>query len=372
MEQSSDARGYFTQLDGVRAIAILAVILTHTWDSPDWPITDTILGGGWAGVNLFFVLSGFLITGVLWDARGKEGYYRNFYGRRALRIFPVFFLVMFFVFALWPHSPYLDPVRHRWPMYFLFMANIVVAMRGFGLRVTDVVWSLAVEEQFYLVWPTVVRRIGVKLLMRICAAVIVIEPFLRWAAYERLAPSTVKVLTIFQADSFAMGALMCLLMREKSFTPGQFRRAGKLLLLIAGPVFLSGLWLSDKTFYRVVIDYSVIGAASSGLILSALYSSRVGAWLSKRWITHIGKVSYGMYLYHAIVIVVMSKAAQVLHLPATRSILSSTAMFIAVTSVSVAVATVSFRYFELPFLRMKRFFTAEPQAHAVPQGATSA
>src|ERR1700722_8413906 len=129
-----DSKGHIQQLDGIRAIAILAVILTHTWETPAWPHVNSFFGGAWAGVILFFVLSGYLITGVLWDTRDKDRYYFNFYGRRALRIFPIYFLVLFVVFVLWPHSAYLDPIRYPWPLYVLFMANVAVAMHGFGLR----------------------------------------------------------------------------------------------------------------------------------------------------------------------------------------------------------------------------------------------
>jgi peptidoglycan/LPS O-acetylase OafA/YrhL len=352
-----DSKGHIPQLDGIRAIAILAVILTHTWETPAWPHVNSFFGGAWAGVILFFVLSGYLITGVLWDTRGKDRYYFNFYGRRALRIFPIYFLVLFVVFVLWPHSAYLDPIRYRWPLYVLFMANVAVAMHGFGLRIMDITWSLGLEEQFYLAWPSVIRRLSAKQGMLTCIGIIVIEPFARLAAHGHFTPTAIKALTIFQVDSFAMGALICIATREKVLTGEQFRRLGKLLFLIAGPAILatSALNLPNYNLYNEVLFYTVAAAASSGLILSALHSQRVSAALCTRWVMHVGKVSYGTYLYHAIVIVVLSKVAEVAHLRSSPAI-SSVCMFAAAAIVTIAIATVSYRYFELPFLRLKRYF----------------
>jgi peptidoglycan/LPS O-acetylase OafA/YrhL len=359
-----DTKGHIPQLDGIRAIAITAVILTHTWDTPAWPHVNDLFGGAWVGVILFFVLSGYLITGVLWDTRDQQRYYLNFYGRRALRIFPIYFLVLFIVFVVWPHSAYLDPVRSRWPLYVLFMANIAVAMHGFGLRIMDVTWSLGLEEQFYFAWPSVIRRLSAKQAMLTCIGIIVAEPFARLAAHGHFNPTAIKALTLFQVDSFAMGALICIATREQALTAEQFRRVGRLLLLTAGPVLVatSAFRSPEDSLYSEVVYYTIAAAASSGLMLSALYSPWVAAALSTRWVMHVGKVSYGTYLYHAIVIVVLSKAAEVAHVQTRWPALNSVCAFIGTAIMTVGIATVSYRYLEMPFLRLKRLFASSNPA----------
>src|SRR5579864_5742100 len=154
---------FIPQLDGLRAFAILPVLLTHSWYyAPDVPISW--LGPqGWIGVDLFFVLSGFLITRILLESKDMPRYYLNFYARRGLRVWPVYYLLLFFVFVISAHLP------PHWNRYFprtLFPARFFVFYLQntfldlptipFALAVT---WSLATEEQFYLVWPFLVSRV---------------------------------------------------------------------------------------------------------------------------------------------------------------------------------------------------------------------
>jgi hypothetical protein len=159
-------------LDGVRGIAILLVLFHH------FTVFDPITGVGawlgfaallgWCGVDLFFVLSGFLITGILIDARGSSRYFSSFYMRRSLRIFPLYFLVVFLSFVVLPRFPALHDVLAgptdvvQWP-YWTYLVNFAIADRAQFLHgILDISWSLAIEEQFYIVWAVVVWALPVR------------------------------------------------------------------------------------------------------------------------------------------------------------------------------------------------------------------
>jgi len=166
--QRADA-GFVPALDGLRGIAIILVMLHHfTYYRPTSGIDEQIVSVlifFWTGVDLFFVLSGFLITGILLDTRGNERYFTSFYARRILRIFPLYYLILFLALVVLPKFPAVHTVLigqdasvdlpPQWP-YWLYLTNFSIADRGWVHGWVDVAWSLAIEEQFYLIWPLVV------------------------------------------------------------------------------------------------------------------------------------------------------------------------------------------------------------------------
>ena len=160
-------RGHLPALDGVRGLAVLGVLLLHfignmqPQDALERALV-TVTKYGSYGVELFFVLSGFLITGILYDARNKPHYFRNFYMRRLLRIFPLYYGVLALVFLVAPlipllQGPTLDYLVERQAWAWLYAVNIYIAKHGdWSLSYLDHFWSLAIEEHFYLFWPLVV------------------------------------------------------------------------------------------------------------------------------------------------------------------------------------------------------------------------
>ena len=179
---------YVPALDGVRGVAILLVILFHhtlmRQQTPLDRVYASIARLGWSGVDLFFVLSGFLITGILCDAKGSPRSYRNFYVRRTLRIFPLYYAFVFFTLTiapwLWPDTPLAEMARaemrdtsEAWS--WLYLSNILFALKeGFGHPNLAVTWSLAIEEQFYLVWPLLVAGLGRHTLMWTCGGLMAV------------------------------------------------------------------------------------------------------------------------------------------------------------------------------------------------------
>src|SRR4051794_24796932 len=230
-------RSHWPALDGLRGTAILAVLVCHySALLPQSPAVGT-LQIGWAGVDLFFVISGFLITGILLDARGTPNYFRNFYARRVLRIFPLYYGILAVTLlsmlavrlATAPHGD--AGLRQLWaaqPWLWTFTVNFWMPLQPTWNRWAEIViplWSLSVEEQFYLVWPLVVWRSSDRALIRTCLAVMVGVLFLRlvltairvdWFALYTMTPT--------RADALAAGALVAVLLR----LPDGERRARRL------------------------------------------------------------------------------------------------------------------------------------------------
>jgi peptidoglycan/LPS O-acetylase OafA/YrhL len=192
---------YSPALDGLRGIAIILVLLHHyTILDPITPgeelLAQTVLIG-WAGVDLFFVLSGFLITGILIDARGSNRYFSSFYARRTLRIFPLYYLIAFVTLLVLPRFANLHALlagsgapTEQWP-YWLYLTNFAIASRDDFLHgVLDITWSLAIEEQFYLVWAVVVWLCRPQALGWLCALIVVAAPVARTLAPPATSTST--------------------------------------------------------------------------------------------------------------------------------------------------------------------------------------
>ncbi|HLL88149.1 MAG TPA: acyltransferase, partial [Tepidisphaeraceae bacterium] len=183
------ARTHYPALDGLRGLAILLVMVSHYVAPPAgggrWGLVfRRAADAGWVGVDLFFALSGFLITGILLDAKGKPGFFRNFFARRTLRVFPLYYGVLFVVCVLLPALGLLKlgvPLSQRW--LWLYATNLFPLLRsadGAGFFFPNSwdlqfghFWSLAVEEHFYLAWPLVVYALGRRPLMVTCAALMV-------------------------------------------------------------------------------------------------------------------------------------------------------------------------------------------------------
>ena len=221
------ARAYVPALDKLRGLAILSVLLFHMpvlirHDSLVEKLAINALGLGWAGVDLFFVLSGFLITGILIDERASPAYFRTFFARRILRIVPVY--VAFLLFSMWiaPRigvSPPASALRLRelqgW--YWSYLINIYIALHGWSAAADGAlhVWSLGVEEQFYLLWPVAVLLIPVRALPRTALACVVGAELFRIAFVLSAGKGEANyVLLPTRMDTLAVGAFLTCAVRN--------------------------------------------------------------------------------------------------------------------------------------------------------------
>jgi peptidoglycan/LPS O-acetylase OafA/YrhL len=367
--------GYSPALDGVRGIAILLVLFHHFTLFDPVTSVGAWLGFvallGWSGVDVFFVLSGFLISGILIDARGSSRYFASFYMRRVLRIFPLYYLVVFLSFIILARFPWWHDLLvgagtvPQWP-YWTYLVNFAIAERGdFQHGVLDVAWSLAIEEQFYLLWPAIVWLMPPRLIGPLCALIVIVVPILRSMALASGAQSVdVYVLPHLRADALALGGLLAwlsrrgLLQRLAAVAPVAVIAGGAAAVWCA--IAAGGPWWYEPLTQR--IGYSLFAIAGAGLVMVAVTSSESSVWqraLRMRWLRACGKYSYCMYLIHLPVSrVVQEFVLGPAQFPQVFGAFwpAQLGFYLLASVPTFALAWLSWHGFEAPILRLKRFF----------------
>ena len=330
-------------------------------------MTGAITAAGWVGVQLFFVLSGFLITGILVDSLGARQYFRSFYVRRTLRIFPLYYAVLIFALLVVPHLanvPEWTAVarKNQW-WYWSYLSNWGGVFRHSIPGFTHF-WSLAVEEQFYLVWPLLVFALSRRRLIGLCAILIATGPLIRLGLHVAgLPPQAGYELTIARWDALAAGALVAVLLRD---APLQERLAwwigriavaslGALLLLIA---YERGLHFDDLVVQ--VVGQSLIAFVSAALVYYCVVppdgtALRIQRLMSAAWLRFFGKYSYAMYVLHfPIQHVLALNLADTLNAGGPNArFLKLMAYLASVVVISTVAAMISWRVLEKPFLDLK-------------------
>jgi len=360
-------RSHMPELDSLRGLAILGVLLYHGlyWArdlslySPWQSRIFRLMAPGQFGVNLFFVLSGFLITGILLDSRTREDYFRRFYFRRALRILPAYYLTLLLLvlFKLTSLGFLLVSLAYSSNMAPLF-----------GLAISyPVLWSLAVEEHFYLVWPAIVRRISTRILLWLLAALLVLSPVSRFFYLQTVlrVPGVRPGFGSFtwnHLDGLALGAIVAILVRRPGWSRRRMLQFS--ILLIVSAVALAALGypfgiLTRTTPIGVALQYvpwNLSFAALLGLFLW-IGTSRWKAIVAPSPLMFFGKISYGLYLYHHLLtfqgfqwFALRSNFNERLNLSLWEQVWAR--MLLAGTA-SILMAFLSRRYFEEPFLRLK-------------------
>ena len=362
-------------LDGLRGIAIILVLLHHfTLLTPETSVGHAVVSLphlGWVGVDLFFVLSGFLITGVLVDARGSARYFSSFYARRTLRIFPLYYLVVFVSLIVLPLFPRLydllvGPAAPREQLaYWLYLTNFAVAERdGFIHGILDVAWSLAIEEQFYLVWAAVVWLCPPQWLAPLCAALFAAIGGARaWALAEGASAIDMYLLTPFRADGLALGSLIACGLRQ-GWIEGRGRAALMLSVLSAAAVGIA-CWIDGESWWWGPtvqrVGYSLIAITGGAWIVGAIALPGAHWWprtLSAGWLRAFGKYSYCLYLIH---LPVMRLVREFVFGPEEFAMFGSpwggqVAFYGLATAPAFALAWTSWRAFEAPILKLKSRF----------------
>jgi len=385
--RGSTQPGQILTLDGLRGVAILLVCFHHQTLLPleggsaldHW--FARLFYVGWCGVDLFFVLSGFLITGLLLDARGDPHYFRNFYARRTLRIFPLYYAVVFFSLIILPHLPFVPAEKAQnfgridgdeiW--YWTYLSNFAIAKAGqWRHGILDISWSLAIEEQFYLMWPLVVATLGRKALLRVCAGLVVLAPLSRLALFAGGAsPLAAYVLTPARLDTLAIGALLAIASRSPGglspWLPAA-RGAGAVLAGALGVWFLAAGGLDPMRPVFLVLGFSLLALGFGALlvlVVSAQPGSLLHAVFASRVLRAFGKYSYAIYLFHlplrAFVRDIWFTPSSVP--PLAGSLIPGQLLFYVVsTGIAFVAAAVSWFAYESRFLALKRFFPQRSRA----------
>jgi peptidoglycan/LPS O-acetylase OafA/YrhL len=362
-------------LDGLRGLAVLMVLTLHYGgggaSSPFLPVrfVGKLFHLGWSGVSLFFVLSGFLISGILWDSFSSNHWWRNFYLRRSLRIFPLYYFALLLA-LLAPTAmthPIAAPFELSWS-YPLYLQNIP----GLHLRSVESAlyvghfWSLAVEEQFYLIWPFLLwlAAPSIPRAMMLCAVTWLLSFGFRivmmglaadfeWASWFLLA----------RAGELSTGAFLALAIRRADFRKVVSELSKPILAATAVMLIALFIWSGDVNMEKsstIAVGYAVFGIFFAALLACCLEKglwSHVFEWPLLRW---IGRISYGVYVYHLLLSAVWLWIAFRIAPNAGKNGRMALVAFVALIG-TLIVANLSYRFIESPFLRLKAKFKELPR-----------
>ncbi len=345
---------YYKNLDGIRAIAALMVMLFHFFSSiyistPCLYILQKLSAFGQTGVTLFFVLSGFLITRILLNTKNSVNYFKNFYIRRILRIFPLYYLFLLIYYYLYPLIfDFTSTISTGKIYYFTYLQNIAMT---FNWKASGPwhFWSLAVEEHFYLFWPLVVYFLTGKNLFRFILLIIIGALVLR--IYMLTKNYEVFYFTFTRFDSLAIGSLLAVLELKQVFKP---ENSNKLLVfanfILIPTIILWTFYRGEANIYIQVFKYVLLSFAYFLLIayvLSINEDKLVNRILKSGFFSYTGKISYGLYVYHPFAYLLSRKFIYDGFWPI--------ALFFTIT-VSYILASISYYFYESNFLKLKKYF----------------
>jgi peptidoglycan/LPS O-acetylase OafA/YrhL len=368
--RSKSAHSHIPELDGIRAVAILLVLCDHLlggWRMPESVASAIprslkfVAGHGWLGVDLFFVLSGFLITGILLDSKENAGYFQTFYARRVLRIFPLYFAVIAVMWLGYPHA------GKYFALSLMFLANFSYAFAVPEPHGPGVFWSLAIEEQFYLLWPMLIRFLSRRAVTLIALLVVIVTPLLRqWGIWAGLDPvRQIYSYSWFRFDGLALGALLAIWVRSQSNNRKSSLKLSVALAGISLVMTVAGIPLGILSSHNA-FRYTQAQLVFAGFLLAAVTLTQTQITAPLRWgpMRLVGDISYCLYLTHLAIgdlcnYLVTRTSMSIIFMthPLTAVIVQSLAML----GLSFAVALLSRRYFEKPILRLKRHFEYVPK-----------
>lgn len=377
-----NSKKHLPALDGLRGLAILLVFiyhyaggLQHTAHSKSMHVFGVIFGFGWSGVDLFFVLSGFLITGILFDTQDDHAYYKKFYVRRSLRIFPIYyiFLAVYGLFAFL----HLDGHFHLGHVAFLFYLGYPATLLWPALESVSPsvhfthLWSLCAEEQFYLVWPWVISKLRTPvLIIGACLAAISVAPALRTFFVLHHLHAWEYAFLPSRMDALAVGGLIAILLRG----PGK-----RLTEKWAMPMFLaSSLCVAAICVVRRTVEHvdGLIGTAGFTFIAIAygallILAIRQGALLERIFslplLRMFGKYSYGIYLFHFPLSEFLSPKREIFISMTHSFAVGSITFILACLIINLGVAAISFHFIESPIIGLKKRFEYDRDAKTEKQ-----
>jgi peptidoglycan/LPS O-acetylase OafA/YrhL len=370
-------------LDGIRGLAILLVLFFHLFASnPETgskllDLLNQFRESCYLGVNLFFVLSGFLITGILLDTRNRPHFFKTFYARRALRIFPLYYGVLIVLLLL---TRPLHFVWSGWPLYYLtYTANLALWNVGpLNLHAFNInhFWSLQVEEQFYLVWPFLLYRIKrlqtlITFSLFTCAAILTLRIVLV-ALRSRLGSLYLPYSPTFScADNLLYGCSLCILLRT-SARQRVLALAPRVLTLCAATLLIAGIHyhglIWQTNFFVPTFGFTLVAISCASLIAMALRTgTKTQQLFSNSTLRFFGKYSYGIYVSHYSLETMLNGPVRIYvtqHLHSkTLGVLAGASVVMAAT---IPVALLSYHLYEARFLSLKRYFSYNKKTAPTP------
>lgn len=366
MNPATSTRSYYPALDGLRGIAILLVICCHNLDFiPHFEL-------GWVGVDLFFVLSGFLITDILLVTKSGKNFLQNFYIRRILKIFPLYYGVLLLFFVIAPalqslHVQY-NYYQHNQAMLWLHLNNwlCIVHIRPIDSMLVNHFWSLSVEEQFYLLWPFIILAINdVKRLAQVAYLVLVTCVLCRFSCWMMYGEGTTTFYFQYMTrlDGLCVGSLIAI-WRFDAFEQVKRKLLQLTFSVVAAYIVLYAL---TKTMFHKMPHFPFLGYTAIAVVFGiiVLFAIEKRNMLSKlllenKIIKYVGRISYGLYVYHWPVLCLFK-----IYLLAgfVNAGYSNSTSYIIVSLLALAVAIVvsimSYHFFEKRILSLKDRMTSE-------------
>jgi peptidoglycan/LPS O-acetylase OafA/YrhL len=364
-------RFYRPELDSLRFFAFLAVFLFHV--TPRDPRAYShhlfvpralvpwicgIAGAGAFGVDLFFALSAYLITGLLLREKEVRGHIdvKAFYARRILRIWPLYFLFIAIAVAI-PVWDYTQKLPWQYVAGYLLLAgNWVYALKGLPASVAIPLWSISIEEQFYLLWPPILRRITRRKLVYVVVVLLLLANLARIALVSAHASgAAIEYNTFARIDPIALGILVACLLGDRSprLSPaGRFGLAFVALLTLAAVGTYAHLNAPQlpAPVIGTLVGRPLVALASATILVAFVGAAGPARILASRGLVYLGKISYGLYVYHMAGILI---AEHVLRNDSTRGYRGAAVLGLLLT---IAISAISYRWFESPFLRLKDRF----------------
>ncbi len=355
-------------LDGLRGIAILLVLGHHIYADVGTNDNDSLIAStclrffkyGYCGVDLFFVLSGYLITLGLLNTRTQKNYYRNFYTKRALRVWPLYFGTLLIVACCIPNiyktHPGIFGQLKDWPWLILFLSNIPMALRNdyvFGNLAHF--WSLAIEEQFYALWPFAVKITGKWIIPSLVALTVIAFGVRLFMVGTNQGHVTAYANTLGRMDGLAIGAIIaCLRLR---LVNAHAKWLANVVFVCSSAITVFVLWCLPKwgiAYGEDLLSPTLFSISFAALLVICLQANHPAHWfLKNRTLRFIGTISFGLYVLHNIIRAPIIQIGPLFeHFPVREQAIAIYACI--KYGIAFALAIISYRYFEKPILDLKR------------------
>jgi peptidoglycan/LPS O-acetylase OafA/YrhL len=349
---------YFTGLNGIRAIAAMIVVILHTGQYLDLFGLKLSEQYKWFwhsyAVTLFFVLSGFLITYLLLEEKQRAGTVslKEFYTRRILRIWPLYYLIIAITLLLYYFAPSLglpEITTQELSLYAVLLANVAFFTNG-NVTPLKPLWSIGVEEQFYAIWPVLIKKCTsvYRALFGVIAAYLAIKALCTVFCGE----SIIGLVTETRIDCMAIGGLGAAVLRDNK----------KIIAFIYSKITQYVCWaiFLFSTIFRPIhikssIDHELYSLLFIIIIINVSTNKATVVNLEKPLFDFLGRISYGLYVYHMLVILILKSLIKPIGLPQTWE--SYLAVYLSVSVVTIVISFLSYQYFERPFLKMKDKFS---------------
>ena len=353
-------RVHYPALDGLRGLAILLVVVYHNFGFIN------VFFFGWLGVDLFFVLSGFLITDILLKTVGKKGYLKNFYIRRVLRIFPLYYLCLILFLIVLPQTTiqldvqyYVDHQVWLWT----YLQNWIYTFQSPGqTNALNHLWSLAVEEQFYLLWPLavlIIRKPGYLLLFISLVLVAVLGLRLLVWINQISDLAYFNLYTFTRIDGLCIGCMIALLQRVKS----NFLERNKAIIILCFAGLNFGFFFVNRRYqfsfpYLAFAGYTTFAMMFGLLVNEAVtrQSKLINLLFNNPLLKFFGKISYGFYVFHWPVYLLLFPYLLPWISKLTNGTLVQFLVSVVATIAAIVISWLSYQYFEKYFLKLKDKF----------------